>query len=63
MFRAEERRDKRPFQSKEVGLGHAELKVENIEKLAFDSADIPGAEYARSERPLRILQRSVVMIL
>jgi len=61
--RAEERRDEGPFQSKEICLGHSELKVENVEELALDPADIPGAEHPCGERPLRVFQRSVVMVL
>jgi len=62
-FRAKECRDEGSLQREKVGFGYSELKVENIEKLAFDPADIPGTEYACGECPLRILQRSVIMVL
>lgn len=39
------------------------MKIENVEEFAFDPADVPGTEYARGECPLRILERSVVMVL
>lgn len=39
------------------------MKIENVEEFTFDPADVPGTEYARGECPLRILQRSVVMVL
>lgn len=62
-LRTKECRDERPLQREKVGLCHSELKVENVEKLAFDPADIPGTEYSCGECPLRVLQRSVVMVL
>ena len=62
-FRAEERRDEGPFQRKEVRFRHSELEIENVEKLPLDPADISGAEYACGECPLRIFQRSVIVIL
>ena len=39
------------------------MKIEDVEEFAFNSADVSGTEYAGGECPLRILERSVVMVL
>ena len=47
----------------EVGLGEAELVVEDVEELALDAADVALAKDPGAERPVDVLERGVVEVL
>ena len=47
----------------EVGLGEAELVVEDVEELALDPPDVPLAEDSGAERPVDVLEGGVIQVL
>ena len=47
----------------EVGLGEAELVVEDVEELTLDAADVALAEDSRAERPVDVLEGGVIQVL
>lgn len=46
-----------------IVFGDGELKVEDVEKLALDAADIALAKHARTERPVDVFESGVIEVL
>lgn len=47
----------------DVGLLHAQLKVEDVQELALDPADVALPEDTRAQGPMDVLQGGVVQVL
>ena len=48
---------------KDVNLSHREFPIENIEKLAFNTADVASSECTRTQGPVAVLNRPIVNVL
>ena len=49
--------------TEEVGFGDAQLKVEDVQELAFDPSHVTLPEDACAESPMDVLERRVIQIL
>jgi hypothetical protein len=49
--------------TEEVGFGDAQLKVEDVQELAFDASHVALPEDACAESPMDVLERRVIEIL
>lgn len=54
---------KRMVVTQEIVLRNPELKIEHIEKLAFDPTDIAFPKHTRANRPMDVFERRVIQIL
>ena len=46
-----------------VIFGDGQLKVKDIQELAFNAANITLAEHARTERPVNVFESGIIKIL